>query len=72
MFVMEPKDVENKLRPNIAYKYKIINRHDQHFYEILLTHRTKKIYPNGEMIWEINHDCKIEYITDLPRQNNAP
>lgn len=69
--VMEPREVKNKLKPNIAYKYKIIKRHDLHFYEILLTHRTKKIYPNGEMAWELKRDNQTEYITDLPRQNNA-
>ncbi len=66
--VMEPRKVKNKLKPNIAYKYKIIKRYDQHCYEIQLTHRTKKIYPNGEMVWELNQDSKVEYITDKPRK----
>lgn len=68
--VMTPKNVKNKLIANVAFKYQIIKQYDEHFYEILLSHQTKKIYPNGELAWELKQDPKAEYITDLHSVNH--
>lgn len=62
---MEPMSVKNVLKPIRAFKWSIIKKHDEHRYEIKLTHQTSKIWPNGEMRWGIVIDSKVEFLTDL-------
>lgn len=68
--VLDPLAAKNCLKPNIAYKYKILHKHSTDFFDILQTHKTRRIYPNGQMIWERCYDTKIEYITHLPIAKN--
>lgn len=62
---VEPNAVKSLLKPIQAYRWSIIKKHDEHHYEIKLTHRTNKIFPNGEMKWRVVIDSNVEYITDL-------
>jgi hypothetical protein len=64
--VLDPLMVKKYLKPCIAYKYKIIKKHSADFFDILLTHKTSKIYPNGQMVWEKCFDTEMEHITHLP------
>jgi hypothetical protein len=64
--VLDPFAVKEHLKPSIAYKYKIIRKYSADFFDILQTHKTSKIYPNGQMVWESCYDSKIEHITHLP------
>ena len=63
--VMNPQKVKNILIPVVAYKYRILERHDDHHYDILLTHQTRAINRTGELIWGLKYGNEIEHITDL-------
>ncbi|MCX6185897.1 MAG: hypothetical protein NTU43_02730 [Bacteroidetes bacterium] len=70
--VMNPKVTKQILKPNIAYKYKILKAHSPHHFEILLTNKTSNIADNGFMNWEVISDPIIENITDLPAVGATP
>ncbi len=61
--VLKPNSI--KLEPCKAYKYKIIKCHDEHHFDLILTHQTNKIYSNGQMTWTKKDDSQIEFLTDL-------
>lgn len=64
--VLDPFQAKKYLKPDIAYKYKVIKKHSTDFFDIKLTHQTSKIHPNGQMVWKKCLDSKIEHITHLP------
>lgn len=66
--VLDPFLSKEHLKPNIAYKYKIMHKHSADYFDIMLTHRTSKIYPNGQIVWQRCFDPQIEHITHLPQQ----
>ncbi|MCB0381470.1 MAG: hypothetical protein KDD24_09455, partial [Flavobacteriales bacterium] len=61
--VLKPNFV--KLTPWKAYKYKIIQRHDEHHYDLILTDQANKILSNGQLVWAEKNDSQIEFLTDL-------
>lgn len=63
--VIDPKIASEVLNPNIGYRYRIIEKEDEHNYKIQLTHKTSRIFNNGEMKWSYLPDSEVEYITDL-------
>jgi hypothetical protein len=63
--VVNPLNAKSKLKPKKCYCYDILRKHDEHHYEIKLTHETSKIYDSGQMKWNLLFDQKVEYITDL-------
>jgi hypothetical protein len=64
-FVLNTRNIKPFLKPTKAYKYKIIDKHDSHYYIIKLTNETEKIYPNGELKWQTVNNSQDEHITDL-------
>lgn len=64
---LDPDAVKSSLKTVIAFKYKVLKKHDEHNYEIILTHKTDNINANGDMTWEENKKAKVEFISDLPK-----
>jgi len=58
-------EVKEILKPSIVYKYKILQKYDEHRYTIILTHKTIAIGKNGELYWEEIQNSIVENVTDI-------
>jgi hypothetical protein len=62
---LEPLAVKPLLKPHIAFKYKVLKKHSEHLYEIILTHMSKEINPDGKIQWTPQTNAVVEYISDI-------
>lgn len=55
------------LVPAVAYKFIVLRKHGEDFYDIMFTHKTSRIYENGEMKWEKLNNTHVEHITHFSK-----
>ncbi len=60
-----PNEVKNALKPFRAYKYKILEKYNEHKYAVVATHFTTGISDNGTFSWVENPKCRVEITNDL-------
>lgn len=63
---MDPDAVKPLLKPINCFKYRVIEKVDEHRYRIILTHRSANIEADGKINWMNQPNPHEERITDLP------